>query len=77
MDLDPAPPDVLNFIHCKCKASSQRQCFCNTCCKKNGLHCIVACAECHGCDCENYFEDSLATNIYENDDSDTEDYDIL
>ena len=78
MDLDPAPTDILNFIRCKCKASSQRQCFYNTCsCKKNALHCVVTCAECQGCDCENDFKDSLATNIYENDDSDTENYDIL
>ena len=25
MDLHPAPPDIFNFIRCKCKASSQRQ----------------------------------------------------
>ena len=76
MDLDPALPYILNCISCKCKASSQRQCCCNTCsCKKNGLHCVVACAECHGY--ENAFKHSLATNIYENDNSDTEDYDIL
>ena len=27
MDLDPVPSDILNCIRCKCKASSQRQCF--------------------------------------------------
>ena len=62
-DLDPAPPDILNFIRCKCKASSQRQCFSNICsCKKNSLHCVAACAECHGCDCENVSHDSLSRN---------------
>ena len=44
---------------------------------KRTVYCVVACTECHGCGCENASKDSLATNINENDDSDTEDYDIL
>ena len=45
-----APEDLLNVIRCKCKSS----CTSNLCsCKKNGLHCVTACANCHGDSCLN------------------------
>ena len=46
---DPASPDVLNFIHCNCKMSSEAPCSNNRCsCKKNGIRCMSSCGECHG-----------------------------
>jgi len=45
-----APDDILNIIRCKCKSS----CTSSLCsCKKNGLHCVTACANCHGNSCLN------------------------
>ena len=44
-----APPDLLNFVRCKCKTG----CTSNLCsCRKHGLSCVAACKNCRG-DCEN------------------------
>ena len=48
--LPPAPEEPLKTIYCKCKtACDTRRCTC----KKHGLECSVACAECHGSTCCN------------------------
>jgi len=53
-DLEPAPEDLLKVIRCNCKSSAANQCFTNLCtCRKNGLHCIAACGNCHGQSCWN------------------------
>ena len=53
-DLEPAPPDILNIIHCKCKSLSQNQCGSNRCtCRKHGLKCVTTCEECRGDSCQN------------------------
>ena len=69
MDLDPAPPEILNVIRCKCKSASMCQCLTNVCsCRKNGLHCVAACDECHGWNCNNVSEDKA--DISDSDDDD-------
>jgi len=47
-DMEPAPPELLNVIRCKCKK------VCNAACsyKRNGLKCVSACTFCKGM-CEN------------------------
>ena len=53
-DLKPAPDDILKVIRCSCKSTSKNQCGSNSCsCRKNGLHCVSACAECHADACMN------------------------
>ena len=69
-DKDPAPPDVLNMISCKCKLSSKSPCYTNRCtCRSNGINCIAACGECHGDGCHNA---RVTTDIYLTDDSDSD-----
>ena len=49
-DLPPAPDDLLTVIRCKCKTA----CISSLCsCRKNNLHCVTACANCHGDSCMN------------------------
>ena len=53
-DLNVAPDNILRFIRCNCNISKKRPCSTNTCsCKKHGLVCVSACANCNGIDCEN------------------------
>ena len=45
-----APDDLLEVICCNCKAG----CSSNRCsCRYHGIHCVVACGNCHGEGCEN------------------------
>lgn len=47
---DPAPPDLLNIISCKCL----KGCMTATCsCRKSGLKCSEICASCKGLSCSN------------------------
>ena len=39
-DREPAPPDLLNVIRCKCKLSRCSSISCS--CRKYGLHCVSA-----------------------------------
>ena len=51
-DKDVAPANVLKVIKCRCKSTSKNQFETNLCsCKKNGLKCMSANAECHGETC--------------------------
>ena len=53
-DKDPAPQTLLNVIRCSCKVESRNCCGTGLCsCKKNGLSCVAACANCHGEECNN------------------------
>ena len=53
-DLDAAPSKVFNFIRCKCKESSKKQCGTKLCsCRKSGLKCVMACQGCRGQICNN------------------------
>ena len=63
-DLEPAPSDLLKVIRCNCKSSTSNQCLTNVCtCRKNGLHCIAACGNCHGLSCFNSFPPDLDWDI--------------
>ena len=53
-DREPAPPDLLNVIRCKCKLSRCSSISCS--CRKYGLHCVSACLHCRGENCENVSE---------------------
>ena len=78
MDLDPAPPEILDVIHWKCKSSSKRQCSRSICsCRKNGLHRASACSECHGCNSKNASNDSRAVTDDDDDPSETYGTEIL
>lgn len=44
---DPAPPEILSVISCKCKTSCGRNCTC----KKAALNCSAICNDCHGKPC--------------------------
>ncbi len=49
-DKDPAPPDLLNIVSCKCA----KGCMTATCsCRKAGLKCSVICVFCKGLSCSN------------------------
>jgi hypothetical protein len=49
-DQPAAPSHLLDVICCNCKTDcSSRKCTC----RKLGLHCSIACGECHGTSCEN------------------------
>ena len=49
-DKDPAPPDLLNIVSCKCA----KGCMTATCsCRKAGLKCSVICVSCKGLSCSN------------------------
>ena len=53
-DQDVGPDALLNFIRCKCKSTSRRQCASTLCsCVKHGLKCVSACWDCHGDSCNN------------------------
>jgi len=63
----PLTPDhVLNIIRCKCKGN----CSTASCsCRKHGLHCVTACSNCTGTECNNvHFTDVT----HPDDDSDSE-----
>ena len=48
-DFPVAPEILLNFVRCKCKSSSKNTCMTMQCsCRKNGLKCVAACANCCG-----------------------------
>ncbi len=50
MDQAAAPSSLLKLIKCNCSGNCDR----NTCsCKKNGLHCTLACGNCKGLTCAN------------------------
>ena len=50
MEQGAAPASLLKIIRCNCSGSCGR----NTCsCKKNGLHCTLACGQCKGITCTN------------------------
>ncbi|KYM97251.1 hypothetical protein ALC62_12065 [Cyphomyrmex costatus] len=46
---DPAPPELLKLISCKCKSKCGNACGC----RKAGLKCSAICLHCGGQDCEN------------------------
>ena len=53
-DVDAAHSKVLNFIRCKCKETTKKQCGTKPCsCKKNGLKCVMACQGYRGQICSN------------------------
>ena len=74
-DLEPAPENILKFIRCNCKTTSNNPCGTRACsCKKNGPDCVTAYGNCYGQQCSNneviiYEEDSDSgcndTNIFE------------
>lgn len=67
-DIDPAPEWLLNYVRCKCKATSRNPCSTQMCsCRKNGLKCVMACNGCHGEDCDNKSGD-MENNETESDD---------
>jgi len=67
-DLEPAPPNILKFIRCKCNVASKNTCGSNICTsRKNGLKCVAACGSCNGVNCEN------SNNEIDQDDDDGED----
>jgi hypothetical protein len=72
-DLEPAPADLLKVIRCGCKSSSKNPCSTNLCtCRRNGLHCVSACGDCHGDVCMNA-EQVITT--YESETCETDDGD--
>lgn len=60
-DMEPAPPELLDIIKCKCKLESGRlPCSSLVCsCRKHGLPCISACKNCIGELCTNLREQSV------------------
>ena len=48
-----APADLLKFVRYNCKLTSKNPCLTNCSCKKDGLHCVVACGNCRGDGCQN------------------------
>ena len=47
-DYPPSPERLLNFVRCNCNTT----CTGNTCiCRKNGLHCVSLCGDCHRENC--------------------------
>lgn len=48
-----APEELLKFVRCKCKLETKKPCSSNCSCRKNGLHCVVACGNCRGEGCTN------------------------
>ena len=49
-DMPVAPEDLLNVIHCSCKAG----CATSLCtCRKHGLVCATSCTDCRGDNCSN------------------------
>ena len=53
-DNDPVPFDLLKFIRCSCKLSTENPCSSNVCtCRKHGLNCMIACENCQGENCTN------------------------
>ena len=69
-DLEAAPTKVLRFIRCKCKSTGKSPCRSKLCsCRRSGLKCLMACAECRGQSCNN-------TGILLDDDADDGDLDV-
>ena len=58
---DVAPASVLNFTTCNCRTDrAEPACRNHMCsCKRLGLHCLPACGNCHGLDCNNAQSQSL------------------
>ena len=53
-DMAPAPEFLLKVIRCNCKTKNKNPCAGIKCsCRKNGLHCVAACGDCRGRDCNN------------------------
>ena len=53
-NLEPAPKELLNFVCRNCKTTSRNTCSTNLrSCRKNGLTCVAACADCRGESCNN------------------------
>ena len=51
---DAAPPDLLKIVRCNCKMTSRNPCGSNICsCRINGIHCVSACGDCFGINCNN------------------------
>ena len=52
--MEAAPEWLLKVVRCNCKTTSQKQCSTKICsCRRNGLHCVPACGQCHGEGCGN------------------------
>lgn len=65
-DKEPAPPELLNVIRCNCRITTNNPCGGKKCsCRSNGLHCVIACGDCRGTECQN---SSIVTDILESDD---------
>ena len=53
-DKEPAPFDLLKFIQCNCKLTTNNPCSSNVCtCRKHGISCMIACGNCKGQNCTN------------------------
>ena len=80
-DKDPAPETLLNVIRCSCKVESRNCCGTGLCsCKKNGLTCVAACANCHGEECNNVDSTKEMQDVAVSDDEElhyVEDDDIM
>ena len=62
-DLEPAPKELLSFVHCNCKTTSRNTCGTNLCsCRKNGLTCVAACVDCRGESCNNSRAETVDDN---------------
>ena len=73
-DLEPAPANLLKYIKCNCKLSSNNTCGTMLCsCRRNGLKCVAACGDCRGEECENKYtpvevdddDDDFNRNIFD------------
>ena len=53
-DEAPAPDEILNVVRCNCQVASKNPCGGSRCsCRNNELHCVAACGDCRGTECEN------------------------
>lgn len=51
---DPAPKELLKFLHCKCRISTKSPWSTNICyCRKHGLTGLTPCNDCRSTDCSN------------------------
>ena len=57
---------ILNVVRCNCHVNSKNPCGGSRCsCHSNGLHCVAACGDCRGMECENC--DNCETSIADTD----------
>ena len=65
-DEAPAPDEILNVVRCNCQVTLKNPCGGSRCsCRNNGLHCVAACGDCRGTECENC--DKCETSIADTD----------